>query len=152
MDGSRLFITADHFVDIVRLSDETKGRIFHTQREVVFDGKCVNDVEFLVQGADPLLSGVLGIAWYIVPAVQKRRAACARVRTGQDFDQGRFPSSVFPNQAVDGVTLDIETYIVDRPNTGKVFNEISDLQVHSRSLPFPFSYVYLFGLQPIAQQ
>ncbi len=117
----------DYFIDLIRLSYETERRVFHSQGKVVLDGKRVNDVEFLVEGADSFLSGVLGITWFVIFAVQVRHAACSLVRAGQDLNQGRFPRTIFAHQAVNSIALDVKTYIINRPHAWKIFYEIADL-------------------------
>ena len=119
---------ADHLVDLVRLPQEPECRIFHPQREVFLDGELVNHIEFLEQGADSFLLRIPGAVRIVLFAIEQNPSARSRIRAGQHLDQGGFPGAVLPNQAVNGIPLDVETDIIDRPDTGEILHKIPDLQ------------------------
>src|SRR5690242_17560169 len=97
------------------MPQKAEGCIFHTQREVFFNGELVNYVEFLEKGTDPFLLGITRTVWVVLFTVQKDLTTCARIRAGQHLDQGGFPCAILADQAMNGIPLDGETDIVDCP-------------------------------------
>jgi hypothetical protein len=68
---------------------------------------------------------------HIFVAVHQNGACRSGNGTGEDFDQGGFAGSVFPDKAVNGVLVDIEADIIDRPNTRELFGKVFNFQQNS---------------------
>src|SRR5512132_2244757 len=102
------------------MPQEAERCIFHSQRKVFFNGELVNNVEFLKEGTDPLLLGITGTMRVVLFTVQKDLTTRSRIRAGQDLDQGGFPRAILTHQAMDGISLYVETDIVDCPYTREI--------------------------------
>jgi hypothetical protein len=105
------------------------------EADVLGDAEIGDEIDLLVNGADPGGLGFAGGAGMDGAAVHRGLPGVARVHAGQGFDQGALAGTVFTHQGVDFPASGAKIHAIQRNHAGEAFGQAAadeDGRAHGR--------------------